>query len=82
MNKYFQVKITALECSGYFTIFGCLNLSLLQTLRFLEDASKLIYVAVNFNTPCNNDLRGNLNDNSGQYILYIYTFNVCVTLYQ
>jgi hypothetical protein len=64
--KYFQVRITALEYSGYFIIFGSLNLSFLQSLRFLEDAPKLIYVAVNSKTPCNNDWRGNVNNNPGQ----------------
>jgi hypothetical protein len=66
MNKYFQVRITALECRGYFIIFGYPNLSVLRLLRFLEDAPKLIYVAVNSNTPCNNDSRGNVNNNPGQ----------------
>jgi len=66
MTKYFQVRITALECSGYFIIFGFPNLSFLQSLRFLEDAPKLIYVTVNSNTPCNNDTRGNVNHNLGQ----------------
>jgi hypothetical protein len=66
MTKYFQVRIIALECSGYFIIFDSLNLNFLQSLRFLEDAPKLFYFAVNSNTPCNNDSRGNVNNNPGQ----------------
>ena len=30
MTKYFQVRITALEYSGYFIIFGSLNVNFLQ----------------------------------------------------
>ena len=66
MTKYFQVRITALECSGYFITFVSLSLSFLHSLRFLEDAPKLIYVAVNSVTPCSNDSRGNVNNDPGQ----------------
>jgi hypothetical protein len=66
MTKYFQVRITALECSEYFLIFGSPNLRFLQPLRFLEGVPILIYVTVNSNTPSNNDSRGKVNNNPRQ----------------